>query len=74
MEARPLTPHPLKLLRLQLAVANGLPWQDVRWAARWQVDEDGTARCYPLRVSDVPAWVEATWDAPDAVNGSMAAE
>jgi hypothetical protein len=59
-----LPANTLWCLSLQLAVEAGLPWQDTQWATRIEVDDDGVARVYPLFVNDVPAWVEAVWEAP----------
>jgi len=54
--------HNLMCLSLQLA-AESLPWLDTQWAVRGELDDDGTCRLLPLYVRDLPAFVEARWDA-----------
>lgn len=55
--------HPIKLLLLQLAYEYALPPDDTEWAVRAELDDDGTCRLFPLYPVDVPAYVEANWEA-----------
>jgi hypothetical protein len=45
--------------------------QDTQWAVRGEIDEDGTCRLFPLYIRDVPAWVDAEWEAPSFMPYSM---
>jgi len=42
-----------------------------RWALRWETEADGVARCYPLFVKDLEAWVRQVWDDPDLIRGTI---
>ena len=57
----PPVANPIKLLMLQLRAESGLTVLDTTWVQRWTLGDDGVARCVPLFVNDVPAYVHAIW-------------
>lgn len=64
--------HNLELLAIQLAVEQGLPPEHTTWAVRWELDEDGTARAFPLFIRDLPLYAERVWyGGPDTMDVSV---
>jgi hypothetical protein len=55
-----------------MALRDAYERSEHRWAARLELDDDGTARIYPLFVADLPAWVASHWDAPPDPEWSVA--